>query len=387
MILSVQRQVHHAITEAIRTQFGIADVPPFAIETPPSRALGDLAVAVAFQLARTLRKAPKVIAQELAQALGSIPGIARIAATPNGYLNLYLDRPAFFVARARGQIAASRAGGDKAIVEHTAINPNKAAHIGHLRNAALGDTLVRALRFQGTPVETQNYIDDTGVQVADVIVGFRELEHKSIGEIRAIADATRFDYYCWDLYAKVTEWYDGDQARLAIRAAVLHDLEHGGNDTAAIGTLIVDRIVRAHLKTMARLNIGYDLLTYEGDILRLQFWAHLFETLKAQGAVFLQTEGKLAGCWVMKIEEADAADSDGDDPEQREKVIVRSNGVVTYVGKDLANQFWKFGLLGLDFRYRLFATQPDGRARCGRRRRARARGWRRRSAAPRASTT
>ncbi len=369
MILSVQRQVHHAIDAAIRTQFGIADVPSFAIETPPTRAMGDLAVAVAFQLARTLRKAPKAIAQELAQALGSIPGIARIAATPNGYLNLYLDRPAFFIARARGQIAAAHAASDKAIVEHTAINPNKAAHIGHLRNAALGDTLVRALRFQGTPVETQNYIDDTGVQVADVIVGFRELEHKSIDEIRAVADATRFDYYCWDLYAKVTEWYDGDQARLAIRAAVLHDLEHGGNETAAIGTLIVDRIVRAHLRTMARLHIGYDLLTYEGDILRLQFWAHLFETLKAQGAVFLQTEGKLAGCWVMRIEEegtakasAEREDPEADDPEQREKVIVRSNGVVTYVGKDLANQFWKFGLLGLDFRYRLFTTQPNSRA-------------------------
>ena len=369
MILSVQRQVHHAIDAAIRTQFGIADVPSFAIETPPTRAMGDLAVAVAFQLARTLRKAPKAIAQELAQALGSIPGIARIAATPNGYLNLYLDRPAFFIARARGQIAAAHAASDKAIVEHTAINPNKAAHIGHLRNAALGDTLVRALRFQGTPVETQNYIDDTGVQVADVIVGFRELEHKSIDEIRAVADATRFDYYCWDLYAKVTEWYDGDQARLAIRAAVLHDLEHGGNETAAIGTLIVDRIVRAHLATMARLNIGNDLLTYEGDILRLQFWAHLFETLKAQGAVFLQTEGKLAGCWVMRIEEegtakpsAEREDPEADDPEQREKVIVRSNGVVTYVGKDLANQFWKFGLLGLDFRYRLFTTQPNSRA-------------------------
>jgi arginyl-tRNA synthetase len=368
MILSVQRQVHHAISDAIRTQFGVADVPPFAIETPPTRALGDLAVPVAFQLARTLRKAPKVIAQELAQALGSIPGIASIAATPNGYLNLYLERPSFFLARARRQVEPERASGEKAIVEHTAINPNKAAHIGHLRNAALGDTLVRALRFQCTPVETQNYIDDTGVQVADVIVGFREIEHKSIDEVRTIADTTRFDYYCWDLYAKVTDWYDGDTARLAIRAAVLHDLEHGGNDTAAIGALIVDRIVRAHLKTMARLNIGYDLLTYEGDILRLQFWAHLFETLKAQGAVFLQTEGKLAGCWVMRIEDpggkadGESAADEAEDPERREKVIVRSNGVVTYVGKDLANQFWKFGLLGLDFRYRLFATQPNSRA-------------------------
>jgi arginyl-tRNA synthetase len=379
MILSVQRQVHDAIVQAIRTQFGVAEVPQFAVEVPPTRALGDLAVAVAFQLARTLRKAPRAIAHELAQALGPIPGIARVVATPNGYLNLYLERQAFFTARARQQIEASRGQDGKTIVEHTAINPNKAAHIGHLRNAALGDTLVRALGFRGTPVETQNYIDDTGVQVADVIVGFREIEQRTLGDVRTIADTTRFDYYCWDLYSKVTEWYDGDTARLAIRAAVLHDLETGGNETSAMGTFIVERIVRAHLKTMARLNIGYDLLTYEGDILRLQFWAHAFATLKAQGAVFLQTEGKLAGCWVMRIEEAGgagaapAADAavdaeaaeparSDDDPEQREKVIVRSNGVVTYVGKDLANQFWKFGLLGLDFRYRLFATQPKGRS-------------------------
>ncbi len=360
MILSVQRQVHDAVADAIRRRFGVAEVPAFAIEVPPTRALGDLAVPVAFQLARAVRKAPRAIAQELAQAIGAIPGIARIVATPNGYLNLYLERPTFFTARVRQQVEPERTPLEKTIVEHTAINPNKAAHIGHLRNAALGDTLVRALNFRGTPVETQNYIDDTGVQVADVIVGVREIEHRTLDEVRQIADTTRFDYYCWDLYSKVTAWYDGDTARLAIRAAVLHDLEHGGNDTAAMGTFIVDRIVRAHLKTMARLNIGYDLLTYEGDILRLQFWAHAFETLKAQGAVFLQTDGKLAGCWVMRIEEAGDAGvetaDDTEDPERREKVIVRSNGVVTYVGKDLANQFWKFGLLGLDFHYRLFAA-------------------------------
>src|SRR5205823_916405 len=160
--------------------------------------------------------------------------------------------------------------------------------------------------------------------------------------------STRFDYYCWDLYSRVTEWYAGDRQRLEIRAAALHALEQGGNATAAMGALIVDRIIRAHLKTMARLNIGYDLLTYEGDILRLQFWAHAFDILKAQGAVFLQTEGRLAGCWVMRIE--DGTPDDEGDEESREKVIVRSNGVVTYVGKDIANQFWKFGLLGRDFR-------------------------------------
>ena len=272
---------------------------------------------------------------------------------------------------------------EKTIVEHTAINPNKAAHIGHLRNAALGDTLARVLRFSGVPVEVQNYIDDTGVQVADVVVGFRVIEGKSLDEVRAIADTTRFDYYCWDLYSRVTEWYDEDKAHLEVRAAALHDLEHGGNETAAMGIVIVDRIVRAHLQTMARLNVSYDLLTYEGDILRLHFWAHCFDILKQQGAVYLQTEGKLKDCWVMRIEEpgsaaADArgdgspsepcadAPSEGDHNDDmsasgnasagndaaasREKVIVRSNGVVTYVGKDIANQFWKFGLLGRDFR-------------------------------------
>jgi len=194
MILSLQRRIHDAIAGAVRDHFGISDVPAFTVEVPPNRALGDLAV----QLARTLRKAPRAIAQELAGVVGAIPGVRRIVAAPNGYLNLYLDRPSFLLARVRNEVAADRPPADKTIVEHTAINPNKAAHVGHLRNAALGDTLVRVLRFRDTPVEVQNYIDDTGVQVADVIVGFRELEHRSFDEIRHVADTTRFDYYCWD---------------------------------------------------------------------------------------------------------------------------------------------------------------------------------------------
>ncbi|MBZ5558393.1 MAG: arginine--tRNA ligase [Acidobacteriia bacterium] len=373
MILSVQRLVHRALADAIRRQYGLADVPHFSIEVPPTRALGDLAVPVAFQLARTLRKAPRAIAQELAQALGPIPGVTRVEPAPNGYLNLYLDRRAYLLPRVRQQVAAEAAATEKTIVEHTAINPNKAAHIGHLRNAALGDTLGRVLRFRGTPVEIQNYIDDLGVQVADIIVGFHDIEHRSLDEVRHIAGTTRFDYYCWDLYSRVTGWYDESPNHQAARARVLHELEHAGagnSDTVALGNVIVDRIVRAHLATMARLNIAYDLLTYEGDIVRLKFWAHAFETLKAQGAIYLQTEGKLAGCWVMKIEEAaaDAIGADGAEParpgedEAREKVIVRSNGVVTYIGKDLANQFWKLGLLGHDFHYKRFGTQAGGRA-------------------------
>ncbi|MDE3153949.1 MAG: arginine--tRNA ligase [Acidobacteriota bacterium] len=374
MLLPVEQEIRHQVADTIRRLYPDAGVPEFAVEMPPNRALGDLAVAVAFQLARPLRKAPRLIAQEIAAALGPMPGVARVDAAPNGYLNCFLDRRQFLLSRL-APAASPRAAGVKTIVEHTAINPNKAAHIGHLRNAALGDTLVRALRFTGTPVEVQNYIDDTGVQVADVVVGFRELERLTLAQVRAIADrpAPPFDYYCWDLYARVTEWYEEDKARLAVRAAALHDIEHGGNDTAALAAFIADRIVRRHLQTMARMNVDYDLLTWESDIIRLHFWNRAFEILKAQGAVFLQTKGRLAGCWVMRIEEAGGAPpADGEagepeagggetDEEAREKVIVRSNGTVTYVGKDIAYQFWKFGRLGVDFRYRTFAPRPDGR--------------------------
>jgi len=363
MILHVQRTVHDAIADAARQQYNLSELPPFAVEVPPNRALGDLAVTLPFQLARTLKKPPRAIAQDLAGRLGALPGIVRVDVAPNGFLNLFLERSSFLLMRVRGEVATLTADDPKTIVEHTAINPNKAAHVGHLRNAALGDTLVRVLRFRDTPVEIQNYIDDTGVQVADVIVGFRELEQQSLDGVRRIADSSRFDYYCWDLYSRVTEWYEQDKSRLAIRAATLHDLEHGTGEPAAMGAFIVDRIVRTHLATMARLNIAYDLLTYEGDILRLKFWAHAFEILKAQGAVFLQNEGRLAGCWVMKIDEdaegAEDAEAQSAEGESREKVIVRSNGVVTYVGKDIANQFWKLGLLGKDFHYRRFAEQAN----------------------------
>jgi arginyl-tRNA synthetase len=353
------------VREALARLHGIADADlTIPIEYPPNRALGDLGTPVAFDLARRLRKAPRAIAQELAGGLGPIPGVSRIDAAPNGYLNVFLDRPAFLLARLSlaGTLPAPPARTEKTIVEHTAINPNKAAHIGHLRNSALGDTLVRVLKFRGNPVEVQNYIDDTGVQVADVVVGFQQLEALTLADAKRIAASTRFDYYCWDLYARVTEWYEGDKERLKIRAATLHDIEHGVDPTASLAAFIADTVVRAHLKTMARLNIDYQLLTWEGDILRLKFWARAFEVLKQTGAVFLQHEGRHAGCWVMRIDDADAAPEEGEDedPDAREKVIVRSNGTVVYVGKDMAYQFWKSGLLGHDFLYRAFATRMDG---------------------------
>src|SRR5688572_15943863 len=357
MILPVHESVraHVARLLTLLYSLGDADLPAIPLESPPNRSLGDLGSPIAFELARRLRKAPRAIAQEIATAFGTLEGVRQVSAAPNGYLNVFLERPAFLLDRLRPSSAPSRATSGKAIVEHTAINPNKAAHIGHLRNSALGDTLVRVLRFRGIPVEVQNYIDDTGVQVADVVVGFRVLEGKTLGEIRAIAESTRFDYFCWDLYARVTDWYGQDAERLAVRAATLHDIEHGGNENADIAAFIADRIVRCHLLTMARMNVDYDLLTWEGDILRLKFWAQAFEVLKAKGAVYLRADGRLAGCWVMPIEDDEAnpnsqgANEGTEDDEEREKVIVRSNGVVTYVGKDIAYQFWKLGLLGRDF--------------------------------------
>jgi len=383
MILPTQELLRARVIAAVTDLYGLApsDLPPIPIAMPPNRGLGDLAVTLAFELARRLRKPPRVIGQEIGTRLGTIPGIARVECAANGYLNVFLERTGFLADRLSNRIGpCASATGEKTIVEHTAINPNKAAHIGHLRNAALGDTLVRSLRFLGHPVEIQNYIDDTGVQLADVVVGFQHLQDRTLADVEAIAREPRFDYYCWDLYARVTGWYDADKTRLAVRTATLHEIEHGEGESAAIGRVVADRIVRCHLRTMARLNVQYDLLTWEGDILRLHFWNRAFERLKAQGTVYYQESGRLAGCWVMRIEDAaaqtpkDAAgaeaeldrrnadpDAEADEGDQAEKVIVRSNGTVTYVGKDMAYQFWKLGLLGEDFHYRLFGEEgKDG---------------------------
>jgi len=370
MILSVHNILRTRLAKALGTLYKLdADaVPSIGIKYPPDRMLGDLAVTLAFELARTLRKPPKLIAQELRAAIGDIEEITKSETTPNGYINLHLDRRHHLQA-AFGQPASTPPGiaGMKTVVEHTAINPNKAAHVGHLRNSALGDTLVRLLRFQGHPVETQNYIDDTGVQVADVVVGFVEIEQMNLDEVKDLANTTQFDYYCWDLYARVTNWYEEDPTRLEKRTQTLHALEHGKNDTATLANFIAECIVRLHLKTMDRLNIEYDLLSWEGHILQHDFWATTFEILKNSGAISYETSGKQAGCWIMPI--TDGTDNEISEQEEavaiekqaRTKVIVRSNGIVTYVGKDIAYQFWKFGLLTNNFYYDTFNDQRSGK--------------------------
>ncbi len=388
-----------ALSAEIQARFGVALDPaqiPFTF--PPKTELGDAATTVAFALAKPLRRPPAEIAGALAGA--RLQGVREIR-TAGGYMNLFLDR-GWAVERllSRGFLPAGLEG--KIIVEHTNINPNKAAHVGHLRNAVLGDTLVRCLRYLGRKVEVQNYIDDTGVQVADVVVGFQRVKEVPLASVKELAAELasfrperpsplledlvalwrsalpglllrhpewgpvapelerclgRFDAFCWELYAQVAPFYGQDEARKAARLETLHLMEEGGNETAEMAALVAEEMVRCHLCTMERLGIRYDVLPHESDILKIGFWASCFEKLKTSGAVHpvpADSEDKNRGCWVMALQESEEFKGMSD----ADKVIVRSNGTVTYIGKDMAYQLWKFGLLGRDFHYRLFPGAP-----------------------------
>jgi arginyl-tRNA synthetase len=356
-------RLRDALALHIRNAYGIE--LQIALERPPKIELGEVASPVCFELAKRLKRAPRQIAQEIAAALPPVPGIARLEVAGGGYLNAFFERGQFWANSASDRGAAEVRPG-KVIVEHTSINPNKAAHIGHLRNAVLGDTLMRLLRARGCRVQVQNYIDNTGVQVADVVCGFQEMEGKSVEEVRALSGAPKFDYLCWDLYARVTQFFAGNKQRAdQLRAETLRSIEEDLGDAAEIGKIVAQAIVACHLRTVARLDIFYDLLARESDILHLHFWNAAFAQLKQSGAIHLAETGKLAGCWVMPLgegrskpsaEQEAGAEANEEDEDPQAKVIVRSNGIVTYVGKDIAYQLWKFGLLGKDF---LYQRWPD----------------------------
>jgi arginyl-tRNA synthetase len=335
-----------------------------AIERPPKIAMGEMATPVAFELAKRLRRAPRQIAQEIAAELSTVEGVSRVEVAGAGYVNFFLDRAAYFAAAVAGSAAKPAAapdGAPKSVVEHTNINPNKAAHIGHLRNAALGDTLVRLLRRTGRRVEVQNYIDNTGVQVGDVVLAFLHIEKKSPADVLALTKLPRFDYLCWDLYARVTAYFEEDPKRLALRGQTLAAIEEGHGVESELAEIVSVAIVRCHLATMERLGIEYDVLPRESEILRLKFWDSAFQELKTRRAIHLATEGKNSGCWVMTLPVSEGGTATGGSiADDDAKVIVRSNGTVTYVGKDIAYQMWKFGLLGRDFAYRRFHKYPSG---------------------------
>ncbi len=361
MFHNLEKQVQSAFRDHLLVRYGVES--DIVIEQPKQASFGELAIPIAFQLAKSLRQAPRKIAEELIADIGAIPGVAALEMAGNGYINVRFERGLY--AAALLDPTAESSGPSQAplhrrtIVEHTNINPNKAAHIGHLRNAVLGDTFVRMLRARGERVEVENYIDNTGVQVADVVAGFHFLEKKTAAEVGAlISDETiRFDYLCWDLYARTSQYYKDNPEALDWRAETLHAIEAGEGELAEMAHLVADSIVNAHLATMLRLNIQYDVLPRESEILHLRFWASAFELLKQRNAIYLETEGKNQGCWVMP---SSAFRGEGDANEDS-KVIVRSNGTVTYVGKDIAYQLWKFGLLGKDFYYRPLTRYADGK--------------------------
>jgi len=352
----LQRRLIQHVRDFLRQKYQV-DLENIVVEQPPKIELGEFALPLSFELAKRLRKAPRAIAAEIVAEMPVPDGFLPFEVAGAGYINARIDRARaaeLTLAGAKADVADQ----SKILVEHTSINPNKAAHIGHLRNSILGDTFVRLLRSAGRTVDVQNYIDNTGVQVADVVVGFTHLEKKSKPEIEnLIATESKFDYYCWDLYAKVSQWYEQDPANKKIRLDALHAIEQGGSEMSEIAELISTAVLRRHLETMERLDIEYDFLPRESEILHLHFWNKAFEQLKTKGVLYLETAGKNTGCWVM-TRPGNAAATEG--PDEDAKVVVRSNGTVGYVGKDIAYHMWKFGVLGLDFGYREFFKYPNG---------------------------
>ncbi|HEY6372116.1 MAG TPA: arginine--tRNA ligase [Candidatus Sulfotelmatobacter sp.] len=367
MYRHLEHRLAQRVRECLQRKYPGAALPGVVVEQPPKVELGDFAIPI-FPFAKPLRSAPLKIAEAIRAEIGSIEGIADMQVAPPGYLNVRVDRGWMAAALAAGQKPPVQIPPGKILVEHSSINPNKAAHIGHLRNAILGDTFVRLLRFAGRQVDIQNYIDNTGVQVADVVVGFTYIEKKARAEIEALTRQPRFDYYCWDLYARASQWYEADKQNLQVRLQTLHAIEDASTETAAVAELISVAVLRRHLETMDRLDIEYDFLPRESEILHLHFWDAAFTKLKEAGVLTFESEGKNKGCWVMRRSGTAKPNSTTEDTkdteegqlsEEDQKVIVRSNGTVGYVGKDIAYHMWKFGLLGRDFGYRKFYRYPN----------------------------
>jgi len=363
----LQLQLQTRIEALLMERYEIA-LANLVVELPPKIEFGEMALPVAFELAKRLKKAPRAIAQELQAALAETPGVASVEIAGAGYLNVKLDRAAMVKRMAADEHAVVGGGGFR-LVEHTSINPNKAAHVGHLRNAILGDSFARMLKKDeykpGWETGVQNYIDNTGVQVADIVVAITALKGMSLDDVRGwlsdlIETNTRLDYACWDLYAAVSLWYEADPsqaaARKQLRLDTLHAIEAGGNDTAEIAEAIASGVLRRHLETMERLGIEYDFLPRESEILHLHFWETARALMVEKGVLYLETAGKNKDCWVMRraISEAAGVELVEGGPDEDAKILVRSNGTVTYVGKDIAYHLWKYGLLGKDFGYAKF---------------------------------
>jgi arginyl-tRNA synthetase len=362
--------IREGVAGVLKELLKIEDV---AFNVPPQRELGDFSSPVCLSMAKQRRESPMKIAQELAERLKSEPPpyIQDIGVSPPGYLNFKVDWPALaqdLIPRIlrEGELFGKPVSQPKkkVFIEHTSVNPNKAMHIGHLRNSVLGDTVGRVFEWLGFSTEVCNYIDDTGLQVVDVVTALLYLDppfYNEGSDFKAIwkkAPADQpFDYFCWDLYARFQNEFGKSPSLLERREEVLHKIEGGHHSVAVFAKELASKIVQSHLETVAQLSIFYDLLNWESDIIRRGFWEATFELLKEKGTLRFETEGPNEGCWVVPfggiVETPEGAKS-------LDKILVRSNGSVTYTGKDVAYQLWKFGLLKKDFLYKQWGPQTNG---------------------------
>ncbi len=336
----------------ILSDLSISDVA-FSVE-PAKPNFGDVSSNVSFLLAKQLKKSPKEIAEILSSKYSDCTStlVLKSEAHPSGYLNFFANWDKL------NQLILSESyldtcgdveigNGSSIVVEHTSVNPNKALHIGHVRNIIIGDTVSRILEKAGYKVNVLNYIDDSGLQVADIIVGF-----KHFGYAQEPPNGKKFDHYCGDdVYVKTTEKYEGDSGLEEIRKNVLKELEDGDSETAKFGDEITRRVLAGQLETCWNFGVTYDCLNFESQIIRSGLWDEIFEKLKEMKLVEFENEGKNNGCWVIR----------GDGKEE-DKVIVRSNGTATYIAKDIPYAAWKLGLLEDPFNYEKYEKeQPNSR--------------------------
>ncbi len=328
--------------------------PDTAFVVAPAKAgFGDLSCNVSFMLAKRLGRAPADISSEISRKYESYAdeAVPRAEAHPSGYLNLFFDwaKVCRMVVRQSVGDGYGRPdlGGGRLAIEHTSVNPNKALHIGHVRNIVIGDSLSRIMRAAGFDVSTLNYIDDSGLQVADILLGFAEL-----GFSEDPPDGKKFDHYCGDdVYVKAARMCEEDPELAKRRDLILREIEDGTSGTAGTADRITGRVLCAQLETCWRLGASYDCLNFESQIIRSGMWEEAFGRLKEMGLAELESEGKNSGCWVIRGQ-------DGED----DKVVVRSNGTATYMAKDIPYAAWKLGMLDDPFGYEEYAgEQPDGR--------------------------
>jgi arginyl-tRNA synthetase len=350
------REFKEHVKKSVKIAIGEADYPIIDFEPfEPSRPeFGDLSVNVAFIIANKLGLNPLEVAEIIGDKL-RIPEdslIADFEIHKLGYINFKVRYPDLAYRTILDAISKEDYGslnigkGKKVCIEHTSVNPNKALHIGHVRNLVLGDSIYRILKFTGHDVQVLNYIDDSGSQIADIVVGFRYA-----GFPLEPPKGEKFDHYCGDeVYVKVNELYNKKPELVIKQKEVLKAIEEGKSEIAIFAKELTRKILREQLKTCWRIGANYDCLNFETHIIEAKLWNLLFEKMKDKGIVQFMTEGELSGCWVIKME-----------GEKDEKVLIRSDGTLTYIAKDIPYAAWKIGLVEDPFQYDIFIKQPNGK--------------------------